>query len=219
LTEGFVDAGFGSIYETVGFTGALILMFGTSIWSLCKKQATRVYITTESELYAATEISKFIKWLGILMADVGLPYRTAIVVGEDNVAAQQIGHAGKVTRNVRHVVIQTAALQNDIALMKLALRRVGSNDNHSDHFTKLLPLMPFWTHTNSMMSARFLTKHHVGHLGFALASHNRHLTSLFGIELSAHKLRGMKDNESKESLKLFESKKEGLQSVYPLSQG
>jgi hypothetical protein len=28
LTEGFVDAGFGSIYETVGFTGALILIFG-----------------------------------------------------------------------------------------------------------------------------------------------------------------------------------------------
>jgi hypothetical protein len=194
LTEGFVDAGFGSIYEIVGFTGALILMFGTTIWWLCKKQAT-LASTTKSELYAVTEISKFIKWLCVLMADVGLPYRTAIVVGEDNEAARQIGHAGKVTRNVCHVVIQTAALQTDIVSMKLTLRRVGSNDNSSDHFTKLLSLLPFWNHTNSMMGACFLTKHHVGHLGFALASHNRHLTSLFGIELSAHKLRGVKDNE------------------------
>jgi hypothetical protein len=43
------------------------------------------------------------------------------VVGEDNEAARQIGHAGKVTGK-----IQTAALQKDIASMKLALRRVGS---------------------------------------------------------------------------------------------
>ena len=85
------------------------LQFG---WGLCKKpQATLAYSTTKSELYAATEISKFIKWLGVLMADIGLPYRTAIVVVEDNEAVRQIGHAGKVTRNVCHVVIQTASLQ------------------------------------------------------------------------------------------------------------
>jgi hypothetical protein len=64
LTEGFVDAGFGSIYETIGFTGALILMFGSAVWWLCKKQATLAYSTTESELYAATEISKFINGSG-----------------------------------------------------------------------------------------------------------------------------------------------------------
>jgi hypothetical protein len=207
LTEGFVDAGFGSIYETVGFTGAVILMSGTAVWWLCKKQATLAYSTTESELYAATEISKFVKWLRVLMADVGLPYHTAIVVGEDNEAARQIGHAGKVTRNVRHVVIQTAALQNDIASMKLALRRVGSSDNRSDHFTKLLPVVPFWTHTNAMMGARFLTKRHVGLLGFQLVSRNRHLAPLFGLDLSsyqpvksAQKLRGMKDDVSKASV-------------------
>ena len=80
LTDGFVDAGFGSIYETVGFTGALILMATTAIWWLCKKQATLTYSTTESaELYAATEISKFIKWLRVLMADIGLPYRTQLL--------------------------------------------------------------------------------------------------------------------------------------------
>jgi hypothetical protein len=65
-TEGYVDAGFGSIYETVGFTGALIAMFGTAVWWLCRKQVTLAYSTAESELYAATEISKFIKWLRVL---------------------------------------------------------------------------------------------------------------------------------------------------------
>ena len=93
LTDGFVDARFSSIYETVGFTGALILIANTLIWWLYKKQATLTYSTTESEFYAATEISKFIKWLCVLLiADIGLPYRTAIVVDEDNEAARQIGH-------------------------------------------------------------------------------------------------------------------------------
>jgi hypothetical protein len=91
-TEGYVDADFGSIYETIGFTGALIAMFGTAVWWLCRKQATLAYSTAESELYVAAEISKFIKWLRVLMADVGLPYQTAIVLGEDNEAARQIGH-------------------------------------------------------------------------------------------------------------------------------
>ena len=91
-------------------------MANTAICWLCKKQTALAYSTTESELYAATEIPKFIKRLRVLMADIGLPHRTDIVVGEDNEAARQIGHAGKVTCSVCHVVIQTAAaLQQDIA--------------------------------------------------------------------------------------------------------
>ena len=70
--------GFGSIYETVGLTGALILMAGTTIWWLCKNQ-------TKSELCAATKLSKLIKWLRVvLMADISLPYRTAIIVGDEH---------------------------------------------------------------------------------------------------------------------------------------
>jgi hypothetical protein len=165
-TDGFVDAGFGSVYETVGFTGACVLISGTAFWWLSKKQATLAYSTTESELTAATDMSKFVKWLRVLMADIGLPYHSAIVVGEDNDAARQIGHAGKVTRNVRHVVIQTAGLQETIASLVMALRRVGSGDNRADHFTKLLPAGPFWFHTDHFMGVRFLTPAHLVAMGF-----------------------------------------------------
>jgi len=123
---------------------------------------------------------------------------------------------------VHPVVIQTAGLQQDIASMKLALRSVGSSDNQSDHFTKLLLLVPFWTHTtNALMGARFLTKSHLALLGFAVVSRNRHFASIFGIELSALKLEGMKGNELKKSFESLESKKkdEGLSSVYPSTAG
>jgi hypothetical protein len=142
------------------------------------------------------------------MADIGLPYHITIVIGKDNEA---IGHAGKVTSNVCHVVILTAVLQNDSTSLKLAPHRVGSSDNRSDHFTKHLPLVPFWTHTNAMMGARFLTRRHIGHLGFSPHSRNRHLPFLFGVDLgssqTAHQLGGVKDNESKDSTESLELKK------------
>lgn len=58
-------------YETIGFTAALILMFGTAIWRLLwKKQATLAYSMTESEP-KQLKISKFNnKWLHVLMAEM-----------------------------------------------------------------------------------------------------------------------------------------------------
>ena len=90
------------------------------------------------------------------MADIGLPYCTAIIVDEDNETVEQIGHAGKVTRNVdvgHNVVIQTTALQQDVYPMKVALCRIGSSDNCINYITKLLLLVPFWTHSDAMMGA------------------------------------------------------------------
>jgi hypothetical protein len=86
-------------------------------------------------------------------------------------------------------------------------------------------LVPFWTHTNALMGARFLTKSHIALLGFAPVSRNRHFASVFKMEvgssLPAHKLGGMKDHESNTLRDSSESKKlsEGLSSVYPSSHG
>ena len=120
LTDGFVDTGFGSIYEPVGFTGGLILVSSTSIWWICKKQATLAYYysITKPELYATTEISKLITWLCVLMADTVLPYFTATVIVDKKVMKLHIKfdmlRGKEVASNVRHGVIQIAALQQDI---------------------------------------------------------------------------------------------------------
>ena len=46
----------------------------------------------------------------------------------------------------------------------LALRRVGSDEYLADHFTKILPLVPFRSHTSYMMGIRFFTKAHLRHM-------------------------------------------------------
>jgi hypothetical protein len=75
-------------------------------------------------------------------------------------ATRIIAHAGKLTRNVRHITIQTTELQHMVKLGLMALHRVGSADNRSDHFTKLLPAGAFIPHTASLMGLRFITDHH-----------------------------------------------------------
>ena len=52
-------------------------------------------------------------------------------------------------------------VQKAVEELILALRRVGSEHNTADHFTKLLPQVPFNKHTNAMMGTRFLTRFHL----------------------------------------------------------
>lgn len=62
-TEGMMDANHGSIFETVGYSGILLMMLGTVVVYMSKKQATAYYNTAESEMYAATDMGKLLKWI------------------------------------------------------------------------------------------------------------------------------------------------------------
>ena len=96
----------------------------------------------------------------VWLEDFGVPLMAPVPMGEDNEATRIIAHAGKLTRNVRHIAIQTTELQSMVKLGIMALLRVGSADNRADHFTKLLPPSAFIQHTTSLMGVRFITAHH-----------------------------------------------------------
>ena len=159
-TDGDMDANHGSVFETVGFTGVLFMMMGTVITSISRRQSTIAYNTAESELYAATDASKLAKWIRVWMLDIGLPYSGPIAVGEDNNACRIVAHGGKLTRNLRHIAIQTAALQRTIQEELIAMYAKPSQNNRADFFTKLLGYVLFWEHSNFFMGARFLTPKH-----------------------------------------------------------
>jgi hypothetical protein len=76
-------------------------------------------------------------------------------------ATRIIGHAGKLTRNIRHITIQMMELQSMIKLHLMALRHVGSAVNKANHCTKLLAAAAaFLLHTALLMGIRFITAHH-----------------------------------------------------------
>jgi hypothetical protein len=95
-----------NLWDSLVLSFLLLALFPTII-ALSQKQAMSAYNTTKSELYAATSAGKIAKWLRVWMSDIGLPYTAPIPMGEDNEATRIIGHAGKLTRNVRHLALQS----------------------------------------------------------------------------------------------------------------
>jgi hypothetical protein len=98
--------------------------------------------------------------LRVFLEDLGLPYDQPIFVGEDNLAAQTIAHAGKLTRNVRHIATKTTALQEQVRFGRVVFGSVTTANNLADHFTKPLPVKSHRAHCQTMMVLGFIDHAH-----------------------------------------------------------
>ena len=160
-TEGWADASMGgTIYDKACFTGGFIMMNGTAVICVCKKQVTLSLNTTEAELYATLHLGKIIIWVRQFMEDLGIPYTSEIPLATDNNSNRLIGQGRRLTRNVRHIAIQSTALQEMVQFGTMALRAVGSEDNRADHCTKALPASGVLEHAGYALGLRFLTLLH-----------------------------------------------------------
>jgi hypothetical protein len=161
ITECLADANLpGGLYECMATSGGSIEMGGTTTISIACKQTCMSESTTEAENAAAAYLGKVIRWLVLFMSNLGLPFQGPIPIAEDNAATRIIAHSGKVTRKVRHVAIQTLALQSIVRNEIAVFYAIGTNNNRADHFTKPLPYPAFCNHIVSMMGICFLTQAH-----------------------------------------------------------
>jgi hypothetical protein len=160
-TESYVDANLpGGIFEKTPFIGFAISMPGTCVFTHCRKAATPAENTTEAEMDAANQLGRALRWMHILMKDIGLPFDGPVPVAEDNSATRIIAHTGKITRNVRHIALKTLSLQSLVRERIALFRAVGSAHNKADHFTKALALPAFREHCPYLMGLRFITANH-----------------------------------------------------------
>ena len=88
-------------------------MSGTCVFTHCRKAATPAENTTEAEMDAANQLGRALRWMHLLMEDIGLPFDGPVPVAEDNSATRIIAHSGKITRNVRHIARKTISLHNN----------------------------------------------------------------------------------------------------------
>mgnify|MGYP000361726594 CR=1 FL=1 len=160
-TESYVDANLpGGIFEKTPYVGFAISMSGTCVFTHCRKADTPAENTTEAEMDAANQLGRALRWMHLLMEDIGLPFDGPVPVAEDNSATRIIAHTGKITRNVRHIVLKTLSLQALVRERIALFRAVGSAQNKADHFTKALPLPAFRDHCPYLMGLRFITAKH-----------------------------------------------------------
>jgi hypothetical protein len=162
ITECLVNANLpGGLYERMATSGGSIKMSGTTTIYIACKQTCMSESTTEAEIAAAAYLGKVIRWLVLFMSNLGLPFQGPIPIAEDNAATRIIAHSGKVTRNVRHVAIQTLPLQSLVRNEVAVFNSIGTEHNRADYFTKPLPYPAFRNHhIVAMMGIRFLTQAH-----------------------------------------------------------
>jgi hypothetical protein len=170
-TESFVDANLpGGIFEKTPYLGFAVSMSGTCVFPFCRKCDTATENTTEAEMTAGNHLGKALRWLHLLMDDLGLAFDGPIPVAEDNAATRIIAHTGKLTRNVRHIALRTLSLQGLVRERIAMFRAIGSANNRADHFTKALPLPALRDHCCDLMGLRFLTALHAAAVARALLS-------------------------------------------------
>ena len=74
-SESYVDANLpGGIFEKTPFVGFAISMSGTCVFTHCRKAATPAENTTEAETDAANRLGRALRWIHLLMEDIGLPF-------------------------------------------------------------------------------------------------------------------------------------------------
>jgi hypothetical protein len=168
-TESFVDANLpGGIFEKTPYLGFAISMSGTCVYPFCRKCNTAMENMTEAEMTAGNHLGKGLRWLHLFMDDLGLAFDGPIPVAEDNAATRIITHTGKLTRNVRHIVLKTISIQTLVREGIAIFCAIGSANNRADHFTKALPLHPLREHCCHLMGLRFITTHHAAAVARAL---------------------------------------------------
>jgi hypothetical protein len=144
----------------------------------CHKADTPAENTTKAEMDAGNQLGHALRWMHLLMEDIGLPFDGPIPVAEDNSATQIIAHTGETTRNVRHITLKTLSLQALIREHIALFLAVGSAQNKADHFTKALALPAFHEHCPYLMGLQFITAHHADSTVFQLRRGSSKLSSL-----------------------------------------
>jgi hypothetical protein len=94
--------------------------------------------STIAEVDAAYLMTKLVKWMRLFMEDLGVPFEGPAPLAEDNADTRLIAHAGKVTRNMRHIAAKTCNIQDAVRYRLAHFRAVGTNNNRAYHFTKAL---------------------------------------------------------------------------------
>ena len=116
--------------------------------SLPKTAATS---STEAELQAASECTKDVIYMRVLLHDLGYRQDGSTRIYNDNNACMAQINAVKGVVKARHYIVQLRKIQEAIHLGITHTTRVDSADNVADMFTKALSAFPFWRLTTKAM--------------------------------------------------------------------
>jgi histone deacetylase 1/2 len=148
IPMGYADADWANDPSRYSRTGYVVMFANAAIcWQSTKQQALTCS-STEAELYALNELSREMKWMKNLMANVGIIAKTKpMILWQDNTSTQSIANDLLNDHRTKHMDVREKFVTLQIEQKQQELRNIDSQDQIADIFTKPLSFTPFQKHT------------------------------------------------------------------------
>jgi hypothetical protein len=151
--EAFADADYAGEPNTRKSTsGGIIFLNGGPITWSSKLQKIVAQSTAEAEIISATEITKEIVHLKLLLAELGARQDKVIIVHEDNQACILMGNNMKSSRSAKHYEIRLHFLQHSIRNEIIKFKYCPTDVMIADALTKPLESVKFLYFRDKMLS-------------------------------------------------------------------
>jgi len=137
--EVYVDADYANSRDTAKSVSGFVLRFnGAAIDYQSKLQSLVAQSTSEAETYAACEVVKRTSYMRMLLHELGVKQIYPTVVYEDNDAVMSFVENYDKCRQTKHFLVKVRYLQQQEQLGIFKFKRVDSEKNIADTFTKAL---------------------------------------------------------------------------------
>lgn len=132
-----------------------LIYYGAALISWKSKlHAALCLSTSEAEYVAATETTKEISWLRLMLKDINLPQAKATTIHEDNQACIKMATNNMVSARNKHLELKMHYVREQIQKKTIALVYTPTNQQLADALTKNLPRPSFETFREEMLNPK-----------------------------------------------------------------
>ena len=146
---GYVDSSWESRRSTSGF---ILYRNGGPIAWCSRKQKSTALSTAEAEIMAASEATKSVMAIRLILRDIGREIKGPTVLFEDNQAAIYFAQNEGTPARMKHIDVREYFVRDHVLAGDVLLAKIGSADNCADLFTKPMPKEGFSKHRDIMVT-------------------------------------------------------------------
>ena len=148
---GYSDASWADNKDRTSTAGYCVSLNGNFVSWCTRKQNIVATSTTESELIAVFEVVKEIKWLIMLLSELGYQVRQPVTVYCDNRSTVQITQNDSDHDRTKHIDMRLHFIRKDVKDGLVMVKWIETGKQTADIFTKPLDPQPFLTHRNKLI--------------------------------------------------------------------
>jgi hypothetical protein len=149
---GYCDADWGGDKSDRKSTTGYCVFVNENLISWCtRKQQTVALSSAEAELMAMVEVVKEVKWMSMLLEEIGYRVTKPIQILSDNQAAIKIAHNDIEHDRTKHIDIKYHFVRNEVNRGQVTVKWIRTQQQIADIFTKTLTHAPFITHRDKLV--------------------------------------------------------------------